>query len=118
MAERSFLGRVNYAHEALLKRKHIRAFDDCFENYDGSYVVASLMRRAAHSPELMAAIEAHGEAMAEHWRKTAAQLAHLRNHDALARAAANERRVELAKDRARSAAWAAGSHSSNQMELF
>lgn len=52
----SFRRRVNYAHAAFLRREDSRAFDDCFEMYDGEFVVTALMRRAASDPQLKAEI--------------------------------------------------------------
>lgn len=52
----NFAGRVNYAAACISsgKRHHGRAFDNCFENYDGDLVVVALVRRAENNPKLAA----------------------------------------------------------------
>lgn len=53
----SYRSRVDYAEKAFLSgRIDSRKFDNCFESYDGTFVVVALMRRAAIRPELMVAI--------------------------------------------------------------
>lgn len=54
--KKNYLRRVNYAHRALINNEHSREFDNCFEMYDGSYVVAALMRRAEKDEALKEAI--------------------------------------------------------------
>lgn len=52
-----FIGRVNYAEHCFLTHTtNSRAFDDCFEQWDGSAVVTALVRRAKTNPVLFAAI--------------------------------------------------------------
>lgn len=51
----NFAGRVAYAAATIIAgREATRSFDNCFENYDGSYVAAALVRRAAKNPRLAA----------------------------------------------------------------
>lgn len=49
----NFAGRVNYA-AAVISRggSTSRAFDNCFENYDGDAVAAALVRRAERNEKL------------------------------------------------------------------
>lgn len=42
--KRDFRERVRYASAAFMRREDSRKFDNCFEMYDGSYVVTALMR--------------------------------------------------------------------------
>lgn len=51
----NFAGRVNYAAKVISSgRPTSRAFDNCFENYDGDEVAAALVRRAEKNPRLAA----------------------------------------------------------------
>jgi hypothetical protein len=51
----NFAGRVNYAAKVIAEgRNTSRAFDNCFENYDGDEVAAALVRRAEKNPRLAA----------------------------------------------------------------
>ncbi len=51
----NFAGRVSYAAFVITnKRNTTRAFDNCFENYDGDAVVAALVRRAEKNEKLRA----------------------------------------------------------------
>lgn len=51
----NFAGRVAYAAATIIAgREATRSFDNCFENYDGAYVSAALIRRAAKNPRLAA----------------------------------------------------------------
>lgn len=54
----AFRNRVNYAEQAFLRHEDSRELDNCFEMYDGEFVVVALMRRAARNPDLMAALRA------------------------------------------------------------
>lgn len=60
--------RVDYAHTAFLRGEDSRDFDNCFEMYDGEFVVVALMRRAQKDPVLMAAIRADfSQTCVENW---------------------------------------------------
>lgn len=49
----NFAGRVNYAAKVIVSgRPSTRAFDNCFENYDGDVVSAALVRRAERNKRL------------------------------------------------------------------
>ena len=49
----SFEGRVRYAADLIASgARPCRAFDSCFENYDGDAVAAALIRQAASNPDL------------------------------------------------------------------
>ncbi len=49
----SFSGRVRYASDLIASgARPCRAFDACFENYDGDVVAAALIRHAATNPDL------------------------------------------------------------------
>jgi hypothetical protein len=49
----NFAGRVNYAASIISRGKGTgRAFDGCFENYDGDAGAAALMRRAEKNERL------------------------------------------------------------------
>lgn len=51
----NYAGRVNYAAKVISEgRPTSRAFDNCFENYDGDEVAAALVRRAEKNPRLAA----------------------------------------------------------------
>ena len=43
----NFRGRVNYAAKVIAYgRRPTRAFDNCFENYDGDEVATAILRRS------------------------------------------------------------------------
>jgi hypothetical protein len=91
---KSYPARCRYAAQGILRGEDSRAMDDCFENYDGAYVVAYLMRRADKEPDLKAAIR-HMFSNFDTWEaipwiKTAADLASIPD-DRLGKAAAQER---------------------------
>ena len=51
----NFAGRVNYAASVISRGRGTgRAFDGCFENWDGDAVAAALMRRAEKNEKLCA----------------------------------------------------------------
>jgi hypothetical protein len=51
----NFAGRVNYAAQVIAnKRGTSRAFDNCFENYDGDEVLAALVLRSQCNERLAA----------------------------------------------------------------
>lgn len=69
---KTFNQRVNYAAACLKARSrkpelvsNNRRFDDCFENFDGSYVVTALVRMAASDPELKASLFASWDSVAK-----------------------------------------------------
>jgi len=120
-APASFAGRVSYAAEAITRREDSRAFDSCFEMFDGDFVVAALMRRAQTDPQLQAGILRlfikAPDFEAVPWQATAKALAHLPDHgleDAArkARAAAQKQSAETL------AYWAAGLEPPAQTNLF
>lgn len=71
----NFRGRVNYAaHVIAYGRRPTRAFDNCFENYDGDEVATAILRRSKKNARLaanlhrylsMASIEAAADRLAE-----------------------------------------------------
>jgi hypothetical protein len=71
----NFRGRVNYAAQVIAYgRRPTRAFDNCFENYDGDEVATALLRRSKKNARLaanlhrylsMASIEAAAERLAD-----------------------------------------------------
>ena len=85
MRKRAFQNRVHVAQQAFLSGKvGSRAFDTCFEMYDGAYVVTALMRRAEADPLLMAEILAYFGETDPHglaWSKTAAGFRNIRTHN-------------------------------------
>lgn len=54
----AFRKRVDYAEKAFLSREDSRDLDNCFEMYDGEFVVVALTRRSAKNSDLMAALRA------------------------------------------------------------
>jgi len=87
---KTFNQRVNYAAACLkaMARKpelvsNNRRFDDCFESFDGSYVVAALVRLAASDPKLK-------QALFPSWENVARQFDHL--DDAQLRSEARKKR--------------------------
>lgn len=76
----AFKARVDYATFCfLLDDIDSRAFDTCFEMWDGDAVVTALVRRAAFHPPLHCAIAKHwwGGEFPQSWRDTAAKYAHV-----------------------------------------
>lgn len=70
----AFLNRVNYAEKAFLNREDSRQLDNCFEMYDGEFVVVALMRRAEKNPALMTALRAEFSQVSPSewsWQRTA-----------------------------------------------
>ncbi|MGE0653335.1 MAG: hypothetical protein AB7P12_16565 [Alphaproteobacteria bacterium] len=71
----NFRGRVNYAAQVIAYgRRPTRAFDNCFENYDGDEVATAVLRRSKKNARLaanlhrylsMASIEAAAERLAD-----------------------------------------------------
>ena len=61
-----FKGRVNYAAQCLVNGTRSRAFDSCFEMFDGALVVTALVRRAERNARLAAHI-------LPQWKETAAK---------------------------------------------
>ena len=82
MRKRAFQNRVLFAQQALITGDvDSRAFDACFEMYDGTFVVTALMRRAEADPALMAGILRYfgaADASTLAWTKTAAKFQNLR----------------------------------------
>lgn len=58
----SFSARVAYAKKCLLSgmRDYTRAFDDCFENGDGTYVMIRLWQEGEKNPALAARLKGFG----------------------------------------------------------
>ncbi|KZL10341.1 hypothetical protein PsAD2_04000 [Pseudovibrio axinellae] len=74
----TFRQRVNYAREAFLLGEDSRAFDKCFEMYDGAFVVTALMRLCQTDTLLNQAIQKQmSRPGVIAWQKTAASLAHI-----------------------------------------
>jgi hypothetical protein len=71
----NFRGRVNYAAQVIAYgRRPTRAFDNCFENYDGDEVATAILRRSKKNARLaanlqrylsLASIEAAAERLAD-----------------------------------------------------
>lgn len=54
----NFRGRVAYAAKVIASgRAPTRAFENCFENYDGDEVSVAILRRAAHNPRIAANLD-------------------------------------------------------------
>lgn len=87
--KQAYRNRVQYAHQALLRKEDSRKFDNCFEMHDGAFVVVALMRRAETDPELRAAICAEfGRPWPQvPWHKTVEANRHLSNASLAAAAA-------------------------------
>ncbi|WP_057464029.1 hypothetical protein [Pseudovibrio sp. POLY-S9] len=91
----SFNERVDYAHQALLRGEDSRKFDNCFEMWDGAFVVAALMRRNLSDLELRQAIKKDLSTVGlAQWQQTTASLAHIPTHKLSDKAAAHRRQVE------------------------
>ncbi|SDR49184.1 hypothetical protein [Pseudovibrio sp. Tun.PSC04-5.I4] len=90
----TFKQRVNYAREGFCLGEDSRAFDNCFETYDGAFVVAALMRLSETDRELKQAILRHmSKAGLAEWQQTTASLAHIPTHK-LSQKAAEHRAFE------------------------
>ncbi|SDR45257.1 hypothetical protein [Pseudovibrio sp. Tun.PSC04-5.I4] len=90
----TFKQRVNYAREAFFLGEDSRAFDNCFETYDGAFVVAALMRLCKTDLKLKQAIERHmSRAGLNEWQQTTASLSHIPTHR-LSQKAAEHRAFE------------------------
>ena len=64
----NFRGRVNYAAKVIAYgRSPTRAFDNCFENYDGNEVATAILRRSRKNARLasLSSIEAAAERLAD-----------------------------------------------------
>ena len=67
-----FHGRVAYAARCFLRGTQSRAFDSCFEMYDGDLVVTALVRRCATDANLRRAVERDYSGMLpESWQQAA-----------------------------------------------
>lgn len=79
-----FRRRVETAHSMYLTgQTEGRAFDNCFENYDGAIVVTALMRRASNDERLYRAIRRDFSGMSDSewtWPRTANKYAHVKTH--------------------------------------
>jgi len=76
----NFSGRVNYAAAVISNgRSTSRAFDNCFENFDGDEVVTILLRRAEKNAKLAANLPRY--IGIDRARETAAKLAHVSTRD-------------------------------------
>jgi hypothetical protein len=70
----SFNGRVRYAADLIASGARLcRAFDSCFENYDGDAVAVAILRQAATNPDLARNFGRYlnrprAEADAERWK--------------------------------------------------
>lgn len=54
----NFRGRVNYAAKVIAYgRRPTRAFDNCFENYDGDEVATAILRRSKKNARLAANLQ-------------------------------------------------------------
>lgn len=54
----NFRGRVNYAAKVIAYgRRPTRAFDNCFENYDGDEVATAILRRSRKNARLAANLQ-------------------------------------------------------------
>ncbi|SDQ36190.1 hypothetical protein [Pseudovibrio sp. Tun.PSC04-5.I4] len=92
----SFNQRVRYARLAFLRNEDSRAFDNCFEMYDGAFVVAALMRLSETDSELKQAMQKDFSKFGlAQWQQTTASLAHIPTEKLSSKAAAYRRQVEL-----------------------
>lgn len=91
----AFRKRVDYAEKAFLIREDSRELDNCFEMYDGEYVVVALMRRAAKNPALMNAIRAEfSQVCASDWSWVRTAEKHSRIPDSKLGEAAAQAQIE------------------------
>jgi hypothetical protein len=68
-------GRVNYAIQCIQRGSTDgRAFDACFEMFDGDEVVTAIIRRAEKNPRIMSALEHWSKPQIEEWKRTALRL--------------------------------------------
>ena len=87
----NFSGRVNYAAAVISNgRSTSRAFDNCFENFDGDEVVAILLRRAEKNAKL--AVNMPRYLGMNSVRDAAARLVHIKTRDMPAHARASRER--------------------------
>ncbi|WP_306150689.1 hypothetical protein [Roseovarius sp. MMSF_3281] len=97
----SFPARVRYAIQGILRAEDSRAFDNCFEMYDGAYVVAAIMREAEGNEALRVMIHHMFRNYEQYedvpWHKTAADLAHVSDLGKAAAAERKRRREEFAE---------------------
>jgi hypothetical protein len=88
---KAFRERVTHAARAIMSgyragfdgfdATQTRAFDTCFEMYDGDAVVTALIRKAEHDPEFKTALTGYLTPNAEHWQATAAKYARLKDRE-------------------------------------
>lgn len=101
----AFHERVNFAARSFLSgNTSSRAFDTCFEMYDGDLVVTALVRRCARTPFLHQAItDCWGGKFPEGWITTAAKYSDVTNLAGKARSirAVNRAETQLMLDELR-----------------
>lgn len=113
----SYPARVRYAAWCISEWENHRNFDTCFEMYDGSYVVAALVRAAnREAGYLKHRLTTDEPRMWEAWQRTAAELAHIADADLPTYAAAH-RRHEREVSHHRIAAMQAGTSAPQQLAL-
>ncbi len=83
----NFRGRVAYAAKVIASGKRpTRAFDNCFENYDGDEVSVAILRRAQRNPRIARNLDRYiNRVLAE---ASAARMAHIPTRKLAAAAAA------------------------------
>lgn len=106
----NFRGRVNYAAKVIAYgRRPTRAFDDCFENWDGDEVATVIVRRARKNQRLAANLHRYlGIASIE---EAAERLAHVPT-----RKLPDVARQSRARHKAEFEAWLESRHQANQPE--
>jgi hypothetical protein len=120
-AANSFPGRVALAAQCIRSGDGTgsRAYDNCFEMWDGDYVMLTLVRMAQADQPLAAGIDREwsrsgGLAGKALW---AQRFAHLSDDD-IPVAAARVRKAERERSQAQIAAWRAGTDAPSQLALI
>jgi hypothetical protein len=79
-----FNTRVNYAIACMKKKRTgTRSFDNCFEMWDGDYVVTAILRRALKNPEFEIVLRNYLRTieLREDWEQTAKKFENLSNKE-------------------------------------
>lgn len=92
--------RVNFAANYMMRGiTNSRALDNCFEMFDGDFVVTALVRRAMQNRKLWEAIAKQWrDGFPQSWIDTANKYAHLTTRQLPAAAAAHRDQVQRAFD--------------------
>jgi hypothetical protein len=102
-----FNTRVNYAVACMkTKRTGTRSFDNCFEMWDGDFVVTAILRRALKNPEFEIVLRNYLRTIDlwEDWEQTAKKFENLSNKE-LKIEADNHRAKKIAESEAMERNW-------------